>query len=100
MNNLSQRQIPLSEGLTLQNYIESKNRPTILSRLKWTIPSGKLDTKNQQLINLICLNSYNRNANQTLIPNKSHQLLSALSALNQSVNSTALFPLDVIGIFL
>lgn len=67
MNNLKQRQIPLSEGLTLQNYIESCDRPTIICRLNWTLPSEKLDTKNQQLINLICLNSYNRNANQTLI---------------------------------
>ena len=44
MNNRLQRQIPLSEDLTLQNYIDSETRPTIFRRLNWTIPSGKLDS--------------------------------------------------------
>lgn len=44
MNNRLQRQIPLFEDLTLQNYIESKLLPTIFRRLNWTLPSGKLDS--------------------------------------------------------
>ena len=41
MNNPLQRQIPLSEDLTLQNYIESEIWPTIFRRYNLTPRVGK-----------------------------------------------------------